>query len=39
MLSNIPEISKRLLINESEEIPEIRFQNSMMNQMINQKKK
>jgi len=36
-LSNISEISKQLLINESEEIPESSFQNSMMNQMINQK--
>jgi len=37
-LSNISEISKRLLINESEENSrKFPFQNSMTNQMINQK--
>jgi len=38
-LSNISDICKQLLINESVELfQKVLFQNSMMNQMINQKK-
>jgi len=38
MTKQLSEISKPLLINESRKIQKVPFQNSMMNQMINQKK-